>query len=75
MANKRVKQPTRVVVVNDDGAAAAAAATATRDGGTATAAAAEPLAAIGTNADIVECPQNFENQGSSFNETSQKRSK
>ena len=27
MANKRVKQPTRVVVVNDDGAAAAAAAT------------------------------------------------
>ena len=53
MANKRVKQPTRVVVVNDDGAAAAAAAT--RDGGTATAAeAAEPLAAIGTDADIVE---------------------
>ena len=52
MANKRVKQPTRVVVVNDDGAAAAAA---TRDGGTATAAsAAEPLAAIGTDADIVE---------------------
>ena len=51
MANKRVKQPTRVVVVNDDGAAAAAT---TRDGGTATAAAAEPLAAIGTDADIVE---------------------
>ena len=50
MASKRVKQPTRVVVVNDDGTAAAA----TRDGGTAAAAAAEPLAAIGTDADIVE---------------------
>ena len=57
MANKRVKQPTRVVVVNDDGAAAAAAAM--RDGGTATAAA-EPLAATGTDVDIVESvPKSF----------------
>ena len=57
MANKRVKQPTRVVVVNDDGTAAAAAAAAApppvRDGGTATAAA-EPLAATGTEVDIVD---------------------
>ena len=66
MANKRVKQPTRVVVVNDDGTAAAAAAattTTTRDGGTATAAAAEPLAAIGTDADIVESvPKTLKNK-------------
>ena len=52
MANKRVKQPTRVVVVNDDGTATAAAM---RDAGTTQpAASSESLAATRADADIVE---------------------
>ena len=52
-ADKRFKQPTRVVVVNDDGTAVAAAAM--RDAGTTQAAASsESLAATTADADIVE---------------------
>ena len=53
MADKRFKQPTRVVVVNDYGTAAAAAAM--RDAGTTQpAASSESLTAIRADADIVE---------------------
>ena len=52
MADKRFKQPTRVVVVNDDGTAAAAAM---RDAGTTQpTASSKPLTTTGADADILE---------------------